>query len=576
MVHFRVDIEDAHAHLVRITLTLTRPAELQTLGLPVWAPGSYLVREFSRHLSGLQANQGGQPCTVQALDKCHWQVRCDPRQALVVSYRIYAFDASVRGAFLDARRGFFNGTSLFLRAEGLASRPHELELGPLPDGWDVATAMEEVAPRRFRCADYDELVDHPVELGQFWRGRFTAGGVPHELVVTGALPSFDGERLLQDTRRICEQQIRFWHGPTASAPPFQRYVFLLHAAEDGCSGLEHRNSTALVAPRRDLPRQRMEGLSDGLAAVLGLISHEYFHAWNVKRLKPADFETLDYARENHTRMLWFFEGITSYYDDLALLRCGLIDLERYLKQLSRSWQAIAATPGRQLQSLGDASFDAWIKYYRSDENTPNATVCYYQKGALVALALDISLRRDGSSLDEVMRELWEQHGDGAIDEADVARAFETLSGRSYQAELAAWVHGTDELPIEALVADLGWQTRGERASLAAQLGLKLSEGALTGVQVRSVLSGGAACAAGVSAGDELLAVDGWRIRRLDEALAWIDPAQAFDLLLVRDQRVLSVRVVPDPASPWARQLSLQAEAHPSRDAAARRRTWLDA
>ncbi len=578
-VRYRVEIADLHAHQFRVTLSLPRPAALQRLSLPVWAPGSYMVRDFSRHVSALQARQGQQALEVDSIDKACWQVACSGRAALVISWLVYAQDRTVRGAFLDAARGFFNGSSLLLRAHGFEHLPHELELGALPAQWEVATAMPALGRRRYRAADYAELIDHPFELGRFWRGALVAGGVPHEVVVTGALPSFDGGRLIEDTRRICEQQLRFWHGKADVAPPFERYVFLIQAAQDGHGGLEHRASTALLVARRDLPRKPMDGLPDGYVAVLGLISHEYFHAWNVKRLQPADLQPIDHSQENYTRLLWFFEGFTSYFDDLMLLRAGLIDLERYLRLLARQLNALASTPGRQVQSLAQASFDAWIKLYRSDENTPNATVNYYQKGALVALAFDLRLRREGGSLDAVMRLLWQgasgrPGGVQDIAEADIASAMDHVAGRSFADERSAWVHGTVDPPVAELLAELGVATRRERTGLAASWGLRLSEGPVSGVQVTAVLTGGAAQRAGVSAGDELLAVDGWRIRRLDEAQAWLVAGQPFDLLLTRDQRVLSLRVAPQ-AEDASHTLQLQVLPKPSRSEAARRRAWLN-
>jgi len=579
MIRYRVEPADLHGHHYLVTLTVPRPAAEQRLQLPVWIAGSYMVREFGRHLSGLAARQGRQALAVEQLDKTTWRVRCSGRAALTVTYRVYAFDTSVRTAFLDSRRGFFNGTSLCLRVPGFETGPHRLSLAGLPAGWDVATAMPP-APgggvHDFEAADYDELVDHPVELGRFWRGSFQAGGVPHELVVAGALPGFDGQRLLGDARRICAQQIAFWHGAAQTRPPFERYVFLLNAVEDGYGGLEHRASTALIAARRDLPRERMDAASDGYVTLLGLISHEYFHTWNVKRLKPAELATLDYQGENYTRLLWFFEGFTSYYDDLMLRRCGLIDAGRYLKLLAKTVNAVAATPGRQVQTVAEASFDAWVKYYRTDENTPNATVSYYLKGSLLALAFDLTLRQRGGSLDDVMRGLWQRSGGGPIHEADIAAVLAEVAGRPMDEELRDWVHGTDELPVAELLQAFGVQLRPERAGFAASLGLRLSEGPVTGVQVRSVLAGSAAAAAGVSAGDELLAVDGWRIRRLDEAQAWLARDQPFDLLLVRDQRVLQLRLRPDAASPLAGTVSLHLQDKPGRAVAARRRGWLEA
>ena len=556
MIKFLVEAADLHAHLYRITLDVPRPAARQIVSLPVWIPGSYLVREFSRHLSGLRAHQGQRACRVEQLDKCRWAVDCEGSGTLRLCYEVYAFDTSVRAAFLDARRGFFNGTSVFLRVEGRETMPHLLRIGTLPRGWQVATAMPAAPGRhRYRCADYAELVDHPVEMGSFWRGGFTLRGVPHELVVAGAWPSFDGERLLADTRRICEAQIDFWHG--RGKPPMSRYVFMLNAVEDGYGGLEHRASTALLAARRQLPRQGVAEASEGYVTLLGLISHEYFHTWNVKRLKPREFEAIDFGQENYTRLLWFFEGFTSYYDDLLLLRAKLIDPPRYLRLLARTVAGVQATPGRKQQSVAEASFDAWVKYYRGDENTPNATVSYYTKGSLIALALDLSLRCGGhGSLDELMRGLWSRSHGGAIGEADIVQVLQQLAGPSLSAELERWVHGTDELPLATLLAQAGVTLQAEAGDLAAAWGLRVSEGALSGVHVKTVHRDSAAEKAGVAAGDELLAVDGWRVRRLDDARAWIGSGGPVQLTVVRDQRLLNLQLVQPPAQGAGATLAL--------------------
>ena len=585
MVHWHVELDDPHGHHFRVSLKLLRPDAQQAFSLPVWIQGSYLVREFSRHLGPLQARQGGQLRAVLQTGKNSWQIDCQGRAALTLSYRVYAFDASVRGAFLDARRGFFNGSSLFLQVHGRREQAHRLTLGRLPAGWQVATAMPPASTGRgYECADYDELLDHPVALGPFWRGRFEAGGAPHELVISGAWPQVDSERLLADTRRICATQQAFW--PDAPAP-FARYSFLLHCAENGAGGLEHRASCALLAPRSELPVLGQCASSDGYVNLLSLISHEYFHAWNVKRLKPAELARPDHGCENPTRLLWFFEGFTSYYDELMLRRCGLIDAPAYLRLLARSISAVAATPGRLRHSLEAASFEAWTKFYRPDENTANATVSYYSKGALVALALDLSLRRRGHSLDQLMAWLWRhcgaaQPGGGALVLDDLALGLRALAGlragAALHQQLLAWVQGTDELPLAELLASVGLELQAEAATLAASLGLRLSEGPVRGVQVRAVLAGGPAQRAGVSAGDELLALDGWRIHRLDEAQAWLRPGQPFELLLVRDQRVQRLLLHPGPASvpgssPGNLHLSLQDSASPT--VRARRQAWLD-
>jgi predicted metalloprotease with PDZ domain len=588
MVSYRIDVADAHAHahLFRVTLSVPAPAAEQRLSLPVWIPGSYLVREFARHLSALEARQGDAPVVLEQIDKASWLARCRGRTALTVTCLVYAFDTSVRAAFLDANRGFFNGTGTCLRVEGREAEPHRLQIGTLPRGWLVATALRglklDAAGRGvYEAADYDELVDHPVELGHFWRGRFEAGGVPHEFVVAGALPDFDGERLLADTRRLCEAQIAFWHGPAArrhgakGKPPFERYVFLLNTVEDGHGGLEHRASTALIASRRDLPQRGRAETGDGYVNLLGLISHEYFHTWNVKRLRPAEFARVDYTRENYTRLLWFFEGFTSYYDDLFLLRTGLVDAPRYLRLLAKTVNGVLATPGRQVQSVAEASFDAWVKYYRGDENTPNATISYYTKGALVGLALDLALRADGGSLDEVMRRLWGTSGGGPIDEAAIAAALAASGGRSYAKELATWVHGTGELPLPALLRETGVDWQSQPAATAQRLGLRVAESALTGVKATHVLRGGAAERAGIAAGDELFALAGWRLRRLDELLRLLVPGDSAELLVVRDQRVLRLALeLPRQTADAPGNVTLALAAKPAKAVAARRTAWL--
>ena len=598
MISYRIDVHNPNAHLFRVTLTVPQPGATQRLSLPVWIPGSYLVREFARHLSGLEAKQGSRAVPLAQLDKATWQAECNGRGALVVTYLVYAFDTSVRAAFLDAQRGFFNGTSLCLRVEGREAEPHRIELRSLPRGWRIATSMSATSMPAttatvFEARDYDELVDHPFELGNFWRGEFKAHGVPHELVVAGALPDFDSARLLADTKRICETEIAFWHGdaPKRGDIPFQRYVFMLNCVDDGYGGLEHRASTALIASRRDLPRvlaatatpgARSEEKSDSYVTLLGLISHEYFHTWNVKRLKPRDFAPYDYTRENYTELLWFFEGFTSYYDDLLLRRAGLIDEARYLKAVAKTVTGVLGMPGRQVQSVAQASFDAWVKYYRSDENTPNATISYYTKGSLVALGLDLSLRAAGSrrqaTLDAVMRGLWTRSAGGPITEGDVVEVLRAVAGPAQAdaltRQLREWVHGTSDLPLKELLQRFGVQWQTSPATLTQRLGVRVSESALTGIKVTHVLRGGAADRAGLSAGDEVLALGDWRLRRLDDVLRVLTPGQAAALLVSRDQRLLTLSLEVPESTDVTGAVTLTADAKAPRAALALRSAWL--
>jgi len=515
-VSYVVRALDLHAHLFAVTLTITQPTADQVVSLPVWIPGSYLVREFSKNLQHLQARQGNKPVAITQRDKCSWQIHAKAGNALVLSYEVYAFDNSVRTAWLDTQRGFFNGTSLCLRVHGQEDAPHQLTLADegLPKDWQAATALtaKRISKRGFGdylAASYDELVDSPVELGAFWCGEFVAAGIPHRFIVSGAPSSFDGARLLADTQAICEAEIRFWHGRKKPQAPHRHYLFMLNAVHDGYGGLEHRNATALICKRADLPRlgQAATGQpSDGYTTLLGLISHEYFHTWNVKRLRPAEFARYDYAQENYTELLWFFEGFTSYFDDLLLRRAKLIDNAHYLKLLTKSINQVLQTPGRQVQSVAQASFDAWVKYYRQDENTANATVSYYTKGSLVALCLDLSLRQsDKTSLDAVMRALWQRCDGGAMQEDDLLAVLSDLSGQSFAAQLQQWAHGTHDLPLKKLLESHGIGYEEESASCNDQLGLQVNE--QQGIQIKRVLRGSAAELAGFAAGDEWLGVE---------------------------------------------------------------------
>ena len=585
-LRYSVRVQDPQAHRFEVTLTITRPAALQCVSLPVWIPGSYLVREFSKNLQRLQACQSAKPVALTQLDKCTWQAQCVADQPLVLTYEIYAFDNSVRTAWLDAERGFFNGTSLFLQVAGQQDLPHEVTLvAPKAlSGWQLATALtaRKITKNGFGtyvAANYDELVDCPVEMGNLWCGSFVAAGIAHRFVVAGAAPSFDGKRLLADSKTLCEAAISFWHGiqPGAGSgnkPPHSHYLFMLNAVDDGYGGLEHRHSTALICKRQDLPRLSNPALPpsaaqppdansnpkqpDGYATLLGLISHEYFHTWNVKRLRPAEFTRYDYARENYTQMLWFFEGFTSYYDDLLLRRAGLIDDAAYLKLLTKSINQVLQTPGRKVQTVAQASMDAWVKYYRQDENTPNATVSYYTKGALVALCLDLTLRQTGkTTLDAVMRAMWLRCQGGPMTESDLAGVLKELAGRSYAKELASWVHSRSELPLKPLLERQGLAVLEEPAQLAQRLGLRITEGA--GVQVKTVLSGGAAEQAGFSAGDEWLGLEvgsgklasSWRLSKLDDLLLYAGTETKMVALVARDKRLVKLTLtLPKAVTTW--------------------------
>lgn len=524
-VHYAVEILSAPAHLFRVTLNVVpQTAEPLALSLPVWIPGSYMVREFAKNIVEISATQGGRSLSLRKQDKQRWlTARPKAGEALRVEYTVYAWDLSVRCAHLDQTHAFFNGTQMFLQVEGQEGLPHFVDLrrprGAGFAAWKVATTLPTArgargAARRgefglYRAPDYDTLVDHPVEMGTYQSVSFKAGGVPHEMAVTGRV-RFDAKRLADDLSRICQWQIDFFGGEA----PFPRYLFMTMAVGDGYGGLEHRDSTALLCSRNDLPAKDT-AMGDAYRGFLGLCSHEYFHSWNVKRIQPAAFRPYRLDEENYTRLLWVFEGFTSYYDDIALVRSGVIAPTDYLTLLAKTIAMVERGAGRKKQTVAESSFDTWIKYYRQDENSPNAIVSYYTKGSLIAAGLDLTIRsetRGRRSLDDVMRHLWNDYalaGRG-VGEDEMPAIIEAATGVDVRRQLALWVDSSLDVPLDALLKPFGVSLARRTGLLSSGLGVKTrAEGG--GLKLTHVLDGGAAQLAGLSAGDELVALDGLRV-----------------------------------------------------------------
>ena len=538
--------KDLAAHLFEVTLTVDAPDPAgQVFALPAWIPGSYMIREFARHIVQIGATAGGADLPLIKRDKHSWQA-APCTGPIMLRYDVYAWDLSVRAAHLDQTHGFFNGTSVFLGVEGARHLPHEVDIrnsdDPACAGWRVATALPRLKARRYGfgsyvAADYDELIDHPVECGDFALATFTAHGVPHDVVITGRVPNLDLQRLCADLQKICEAQIALFE-PRSRQAPMARYVFMTLAVGDGYGGLEHRASTALICARADLPVKGQPQSSDGYRTYLGLCSHEYFHTWNVKRIKPAAFAPYRLDAETYTPLLWLFEGFTSYYDDLMLVRCGLIDQTTYFSLLAKTINGVLRGSGRTRQSVAESSFDAWVKYYRQDENAPNAIVSYYTKGSLIGLAFDLTIRAETGgkkSLDDVMRALWVRHGRdfyaaGAqagrgVTEAEVESLFEEISGLKLKRLFQRWVRGTEDLPLATLLVPFGVMLTDDRKDAKPSLGVRaVRDGA--DCRLASVHEGSAAHLAGLSANDLLVAIDGLRV-------GGANPAATMDTLLAR-------------------------------------------
>ncbi|MEV4783819.1 M61 family metallopeptidase [Burkholderia sp. LMU1-1-1.1] len=528
---------DLAAHLFHVTLTVDAPApDGQIFALPAWIPGSYMIREFSRNIVRIRAESNGEPVALTKLDKHSWQAapQKDPlktgQSPLTLHYEVYAWDLSVRAAHLDQNHAFFNGTSVFLRVLGQEDQPHVVDIQRPADEaaqtWRVATSLPELKAKRYGfgtyiAADYDELIDHPVEQGDFALATFKAHGIPHDIVISGRVPNLDLARLSADLKKICETQIAFFE-PKSKQAPMDRYVFMTLAVGDGYGGLEHRASTALICARADLPSTTAtsKDISDGYLQYLGLCSHEYFHTWNVKRIKPAAFAPYNLQVENYSPLLWLFEGFTSYYDDLMLVRAGVIAEPAYFKLLGKTIGSVLRGSGRTKQSVADSSFDAWGKYYRQDENAPNAIISYYTKGSLIGLALDLSIRaKTGGkkSLDDVMRALWQRYGRDfyngggrGVTPAEVEALFDEISGGRFKPFFDKYIRGTEDVPLAKMLAPFGVKYSDERKSSKPSLDANIGRDG-NDCKLSSVHENGAAHLAGLSAGDLLVAIDGLRV-----------------------------------------------------------------
>ena len=523
------------AHLFRVEIDIPRRpcGSRLTLSMPAWIPGSYMIRDFAKNILTLAARSAdGRTLDCRKCDKQTWI--CPTAGSVTkVEYRIYAGELSVRTAHLDTTHAYFNGANLLLRVHGMDERPCLLELlppeGPAYEDWRVATSLQpELVDTRgyglYRADSYEDLIDHPVEMGRFKEIAFDVGGVPHRIAISGRQRA-DQARLARDLARVCAE-----HAGLFRELPIDRYLFLVTALGEGYGGLEHRFSASLICSREDLPHADEEKPAESYVRFLGLCSHEYFHLWHVRRIRPQALMEGDLSREAHTRTLWAFEGITSYYDELALLRSGCIDSKTYLGMLAATITRMMRTPGREVQTLAESSFDAWIKLYKQDENAPNAVVSYYIKGALVALSLDLTIRQGtggAASLDDVMRELWVRHGRTGVgvSERGVEAAASRVSGLDLDGFFAEVLDGTSDLNLADPLCSVGiglrlrpsngpndlggCVERFDSAAARPTLDVRLRPGSREAI-VQNVIGDGAGERAGIAPGDIIVAVDALR------------------------------------------------------------------
>jgi len=589
--------ENPGAHLFEVKVTVASPDPSgQVFSMPAWVPGSYLIRDLARHVVAIRASTDGQEIALTKIDKSSWQAdACEA--AITLTAKIHAYDLNVRGAHLDTTHGFFDGACVFPMVVGQENHACQLEIrppaGPPGNDWRVATSMKVVEAEpygfgTFSAEDYAELIDHPVEMGHLLIGEFEACGIPHAIAVRGHA-HFDMARVCHDLSTLCTFQLELLGKPQ----DLDRYVFLLYVQEAAYGGLEHRWSSSLACSRKDLPRRGESGVKARYRKFLGLCSHEYFHLWLVKRIKPQRFTPYDLRAEVYTGLLWVFEGITSYYDHLVLVRCGLITPKSYLEHIAKSITRLARTRGRLRQTVEESSFDAWSRFYRQNANSSNAIVSYYNKGALIALALDLTLRKESSgqcTLDDVMRECWSRYGETAegMPERGIESVVRAVSGLELADFFERFVRGIAELPLQGLMKEVGVDLRmrpalgskdaGGKPAAADKtpppwIGAALADKAGTSV-FRVVYTGSPAENAGIAPGDIAIALDDLRLNAatLDERLREHHIGDTVIIAAFRDEHLMqfSVKLCAPPEDTC--YLELEQDAHAATESM--RNAWL--
>ncbi|MBC8122321.1 MAG: M61 family metallopeptidase [Gemmatimonadaceae bacterium] len=542
-VSYQVRMDAPHAHLFEVEMRVEGwPGDTLTLKLPVWTPGSYLVREYSRHIQDFEAGTSEIPLGWSKLAKQTWQVDTGGHSDIRVLYRVYANELTVRTSHLDSTHAYFNGACLFLYVCGLEDQPHTVTVLPPHADWQVTTALSAVdqdgaSSYTYRATNYDELVDSPFEVGTHRVIPFMVLGKPHTLAIWGK-SNLDLSRYLSDLESIITAEAKLFDGKL----PYERYVFIIHFA-DSYGGLEHHNSTTLLYSRFELRPD------DKYFKFICLSAHEFFHLWNVKRIRPSTLDRFDYEQENYTRSLWFMEGATSYYDEVIPLRAGIYEAAHYLKLLTGHITRLQSTPGRLVQPLEESSFDTWIKLYRPNENSLNSQVSYYLKGQLVCCLLDLQIRYlSGAerSLDDVMRKLWSDYGaqGRSFPEGELQALIEYVAGCSLATFFERTLRSTVELDYNDYFERFGLEliTRSE-PDAAPYLGARtqIKEGRTL---VQAVEWGSPAHQGGLNTGDELLALNGWKVDHgnLKERLKDCAPGSIVQLTHFRREELITSTV----------------------------------
>lgn len=550
-LQYQVAMPQPESHLFEVTLQVQGwQAPVLDLKMPVWTPGSYLVREYSRHVQNFTA-QAQQPLTWQKLSKNHWRVQTAGQSEITVRYQVFANELTVRTNHLDASHGYFNGAALFFYVAGFQDQPLRVTIQPPYPHWQVATSLPSAADQTntFEAANFDTLVDSPFEIGQHQLYEFAVLGKLHQFAIWGQ-GNANVEQILQDMQKIIQTEADLFGGL-----PYDRYLFILHLTSQGFGGLEHKSSCSLIYPRFSFQPE------ESYYRFLQLVAHEFFHLWNVKRIRPKALEVFDYDVENYTPSLWFSEGTTSYYDILIPLRAGIYDARTYLKNLSKEITRYLTTFGRRVQPLSESSLDAWIKLYRRDANSDNSQISYYLKGEMVTLLLDLLIRsRHGNqrSMDQVLQQLWQTFGQPEVGftPADLQTVIESVAGIELSDFWHRYLDTTEDLLFNQYLEPFGLKVEAESiAGLPPFLGLTVNGDSGRDV-IRFVEADSPAQRAGIDPEDELLAIDGIRVKssQLNDRLKNYQPGETLQITVFHQDELRTCPVMLGEPRPRVYQL----------------------
>ena len=537
IVNYQVSFPDSKAHYVNVEMNIDAgKAENINLKMPVWTPGSYLVREFARHVEGFEASQNGKNLSWKKTDKNTWSVKNSSSGKITINYQVYAFELTVRTSFVDDEHAYLNGASVFMFAEEMDNNPIEISVLPKDNWKKISTGLPSVSQNRFSAKNYDELADSPFEIGNQEIINFSAAGIPHEIAMFGS-GKYNKEKIVADMTKIINEEAAIF-----GKHPCEKYVFIIHNLSTGGGGLEHLNSTTLQVSRDAYSNE------SSYLSFLSLVAHEYFHLWNVKRLRPEALGPFNYSVENYTQMLWVSEGFTAYYDDLITRRTGFYSPEKYLDLVSSTINTIENAAGNKIQSASESSFDAWIKYYRRNENSTNSTVSYYDKGALIALVIDMEIMnqsKGSKNLDDLMKYMYDEYYtklNRGFTDVEFQKGVEKLTGKSMDLFFRNQIYGTQAFDYNTIFTSAGLKLVNTNANknepflgiMNTQVGGK--------IMVTSVLRNGSAQLAGISPNDEIIASDNYRVDDVAKIVVGKKVGDVCKLVINRDGKILTIDV----------------------------------